>query len=795
MAASSYGPRGWKAALAAEERLRGAAGMARAQLQTLPATAAAAATAAVKLGGSISEASRGALEEHTLPWRMPKDTQQMPERDCPAAPGGVPEAPPCQVSPQHWLRMGGCLAAVALVAFLVGWALGRWHADRGHRRRQAADLAAAAAAAPATAAAHQGRAQAGGSPEKGAVPAAVEAAVLKAARELDAAIDPSGSALSTEKVSHHSGGRLASPADTEAPSPREVSCTIASQLDLRTTSPVASGSAASPSAEATLGLSQGRRVHTGSAQAEACTPTESVPAHNVAQRAASDGDGICSYTGSGDLPAVSTSHYQSLQPLLSSASLGADSSPQASEQSGAPTVSAGADGHLPAAAHAAELSSSSSTGEYDGRDKGTQKLRHAEGHGSSAVHHDPASEDMATMTTVMAAGKQRAQLPAGSGSSGAPSLADQLQGARPAAYASIPALPPDHDQTSLECGAPVSAEGEAAWREAVHLVSTATARLGISLADMPAVERVQLISVAVAAWQTIQQREAQRTAAAQGDQANQLRGQHNRLVHSGLVDKQTRHGMAEAARGASALRAGLADCTFVGLALMSVALLYCGLKYGLLHVRLAACPSPAVPSSVSVFRPWEALAPLQAAACWLFTIGDVLFGVVLLLTAAFLVLKTRLLAGGYAMFPLNKLLLGLGVACGAAGYFAVGKIGGRRETWLLMWWSWIAVQCTITMNLQMIYGLLQKHPGFSCGTLDSGASGKNGGIGSGGNSDLSGAGVWPKLGELLRVTAKPGFVVVMALWWPLVMGCTPFDRSVVGEMRTLLTWHSAARVS
>ena len=30
---------------------------------------------------------------------------------------------------------------------------------------------------------------------------------------------------------------------------------------------------------------------------------------------------------------------------------------------------------------------------------------------------------------------------------------------------------------------------------------------------------------------------------------------------------------------------------------------------------------------VSLLRPWEVLAPLQAAACWLFTIGDVLLGV------------------------------------------------------------------------------------------------------------------------------------------------------------------------
>lgn len=75
--------------------------------------------------------------------------------------------------------------------------------------------------------------------------------------------------------------------------------------------------------------------------------------------------------------------------------------------------------------------------------------------------------------------------------------------------------------------------------------------------------------------------------------------------------------------------------------------------------------------------------------------------VIMLLLAAFLVLKTRLLAGGATSFPLNQLLLGLGVACGTAGFFAVGKIGGQREWWLLMWLGWIVVQCAVTMNLQV----------------------------------------------------------------------------------------------
>ena len=42
---------------------------------------------------------------------------------------------------------------------------------------------------------------------------------------------------------------------------------------------------------------------------------------------------------------------------------------------------------------------------------------------------------------------------------------------------------------------------------------------------------------------------------------------------------QARHGAAEAARAVAALQASLTDCTFAGLALTTVSLLYCGLRH------------------------------------------------------------------------------------------------------------------------------------------------------------------------------------------------------------------------
>lgn len=57
------------------------------------------------------------------------------------------------------------------------------------------------------------------------------------------------------------------------------------------------------------------------------------------------------------------------------------------------------------------------------------------------------------------------------------------------------------------------AEGEAAWKDAAQLVSTVAARMGVSTTDLGPGERVQLIGVAVGAWQTFQQRDAHQIAA------------------------------------------------------------------------------------------------------------------------------------------------------------------------------------------------------------------------------------------------------------------------------------------
>lgn len=41
--------------------------------------------------------------------------------------------------------------------------------------------------------------------------------------------------------------------------------------------------------------------------------------------------------------------------------------------------------------------------------------------------------------------------------------------------------------------------------------------------------------------------------------------------------------------------------------------------------------------------------------------------------------------------PVSKLFIGLGLICGAAGYAAVGRLGGSRPVWLAAWEAWVAL--------------------------------------------------------------------------------------------------------
>lgn len=144
--AGEFAPRGWRAARAAEQKLKAA----RRRIQRAAAASAQHATgrsAAAQLAAAQQPPAKPALAETPLPWGARPDALQQCAAPAAAEAGHMAGVPP----PQLWLAV----AIVVLVAFAAGWLMGRWHLRRVIRSRQcvtSADAAASAAVATADAA-------------------------------------------------------------------------------------------------------------------------------------------------------------------------------------------------------------------------------------------------------------------------------------------------------------------------------------------------------------------------------------------------------------------------------------------------------------------------------------------------------------------------------------------------------------------------------------------------------------------------------------------------------------------
>lgn len=146
MAAEQFAPRGWRAAMAAEQQLRAASPQATIQPRAAAAAAhGAARPVAVRPAAQPQPPAKPALVETPLSW----GTRPEPAQQCPApaaaAAGGVAGVPP----PQVWLLV----AIAAIAAFATGWLLGRWQLRSSGDSSGRQHAASAAVANPAAAAA------------------------------------------------------------------------------------------------------------------------------------------------------------------------------------------------------------------------------------------------------------------------------------------------------------------------------------------------------------------------------------------------------------------------------------------------------------------------------------------------------------------------------------------------------------------------------------------------------------------------------------------------------------------
>lgn len=92
---------------------------------------------------------------------------------------------------------------------------------------------------------------------------------------------------------------------------------------------------------------------------------------------------------------------------------------------------------------------------------------------------------------------------------------------------------------------------------------------------------------------------------------------------------------------------------------------------------------------------WRGWSGLRTAGCYVLTAGDAALGLAVLAAAPWAVYRSGMLGGefgsGHSM-PFTRLLAGLGLACGLAGWVVVGRLGGSRSAWLAVWEAWVAAQ-------------------------------------------------------------------------------------------------------
>lgn len=75
--------------------------------------------------------------------------------------------------------------------------------------------------------------------------------------------------------------------------------------------------------------------------------------------------------------------------------------------------------------------------------------------------------------------------------------------------------------------------------------------------------------------------------------------------------------------------------------------------------------------------------------------------VVIVLALAYGALRTSVLSGMQTT-PLLRMVVGLGLVCGGAGYVAIGKMGGNADVWLAYWEVGTA-QAYATLSYQQSY--------------------------------------------------------------------------------------------
>ena len=180
-------------------------------------------------------------------------------------------------------------------------------------------------------------------------------------------------------------------------------------------------------------------------------------------------------------------------------------------------------------------------------------------------------------------------------------------------------------------------------------------------------------------------------ACRQRERANELRAAAAAAAASAAATKARRAAADAAERHLRRFRAALSDGLPFGVAIMLGAFAVGASQLGLLAPLLRRCRPLAALGPLTPRRPWALLEAAGVVACWAGAAGDLALAGAALLGGGWVVARTGLLGDGAHARPLVRIALGLGGGAGAAGFFAVSRVGGDAAAWLAAWEAWLAL--------------------------------------------------------------------------------------------------------
>ena len=108
---------------------------------------------------------------------------------------------------------------------------------------------------------------------------------------------------------------------------------------------------------------------------------------------------------------------------------------------------------------------------------------------------------------------------------------------------------------------------------------------------------------------------------------------------------------------------------------------------------------------------WWAYRCSQVMWCYFSGFNNAVLGFSILLAAPYLAYQTNLLSD-YQDLPMQKLFIGFGVLCGAAGSFAVGRIDGQPWLWLILWEIWTGSHLVLAMFAHRLCESVEEEKGW-----------------------------------------------------------------------------------